>query len=97
MYTSLLPNLLVPELLAAIRASRAVKVYVCNVATQPGETDLYSCHDHVRALEEHIGDEIFDVILCNARHEGALGPNSHWVRADSRSLGDKRLYCCGPA
>ena len=39
LYTSLLPNLLVPELLAAIRASRAVKVYVCNVATQPGETD----------------------------------------------------------
>jgi len=92
LYTSLLPNLLVPELLAAIRASRAVKVYVCNVATQPGETDSYSCHDHVRALEEHMGAEVFDIILYNARQEGALGPNSQWVSADSRSIGDKRLY-----
>jgi uncharacterized cofD-like protein len=82
LYTSLLPNLLVPELLAALRASRAVKVYVCNVATQPGETDSYSCHDHVSALEEHMRAEVFDIILCNARQEGA-GSNSQWVGADA--------------
>lgn len=92
LYTSLLPNLLVPELLAAIRASRAVKVYVCNIATQIGETDLYSCHDHVRALEEHIGEQMFDVILCNTRYEGDLGDGAQWVRADGNSLRDQRLY-----
>ena len=52
LYTSLLPNLLVPDLLAAIHSSRAVKAYVCNIATQVGETDLYTCYDHVHALEE---------------------------------------------
>ena len=55
LYTSLLPNLLVPDLMAAIRVSRALKIYVCNIATQSGETDLFSCNDHVRALEEHVG------------------------------------------
>lgn len=93
LYTSLLPNLLVPDLLSAIRASRAVKVYVCNIATQPGETDLYSCYDHVRALEEHVGEDLFDVVLCNERNEGDLGPASQWVRADEKSMRDKRIYC----
>jgi len=90
-YTSLLPNLLVPELQAALRASRAIKVYVCNIATQAGETDLYTCHDHVRALEEHIGEELFDVVLCNSHYEGDLG-GAEWVRVDERSRGDQRLY-----
>jgi uncharacterized cofD-like protein len=90
-FTSLLPNLLVPELQAAIRASRAVKVYVCNIATQSGETDLYTCHDHVRAIEEHAGEDLFDVVLCNGRYEGDLG-EGQWVRLDERSRGDQRLY-----
>jgi uncharacterized cofD-like protein len=93
LYTSLLPNLLVPDLLSAIRASRAVKVYVCNIATQPGETDLYSCYDHVHALEEHVGEDLFDVVLCNEKNEGELGPTSQWVRADEKSMSDKRMYC----
>jgi uncharacterized cofD-like protein len=93
LYTSLLPNLLVPEILAAIRASRAVKVYVCNIATQEGETDLFSCFDHVQALEEHVGPGLFDVVLCNENYDGTLSARSRWVEADERSLKDKRLYC----
>lgn len=92
LYTSLLPNLLVPDVLAAMRSSRAVKFYVCNIATQAGETDLYSCHDHVQALEEHVGEELFDVILCNSRYDGDLGESARWVRADARSASDRRLY-----
>jgi uncharacterized cofD-like protein len=92
LYTSLLPNLLVPELLAAMRASRAVKVYVCNIATEVGETERYSCHDHVRALEEHVGEGMFDVVLCNANYEGDLGATARWVRADETSLRDQRVY-----
>ncbi len=92
LYTSLLPNLLVPDLMDAIRASRAVKIYVCNIATQAGETDLFTCSDHVRALEEHVGQGIFDVVLCNLSQNGEPGPNSQWVCADEKSKGDPRFY-----
>ena len=93
LYTSLLPNLLVPDLLAALRASRALKIYVSNLATQVGETDLYSCFDHVRALEEHVGEGLFDVVLCNEDYSGQLSANTQWVRAEGDDARDKRLYC----
>lgn len=93
LYTSLLPNLLVQDLLGAIRASRALKVYVCNIATQSGETDLYSCSDHVRALEEHVGEHLFNIILCNDNYGGQLNEGSQWVRTDEKALSDSRVYC----
>lgn len=92
LYTSLLPNLLVHDLLAGIRASRAIKIYVCNIATQDGETDSFTAYDHVRALENHVGGDIFDVILCNTNYTGALNPTSVWVRLDEESLADERMY-----
>ncbi|HSM71430.1 MAG TPA: gluconeogenesis factor YvcK family protein [Anaerolineales bacterium] len=91
LYTSLLPNLLVHDLLGAIQASRAVKVYVSNIATQAGETDFYSCHDHVQALEDHVGARLFDVVLCNDDYEGQLNPDSQWVRADDKTMEDSRV------
>jgi uncharacterized cofD-like protein len=93
LYTSLLPNLLVQDLLGAIQASRALKVYVCNIATQSGETDLYSCHDHIRALEEHVGETIFGILLCNDNYEGELNPETQWVRTDEKTLADTRVHC----
>ncbi|MBI5934323.1 MAG: YvcK family protein [Chloroflexi bacterium] len=93
LYTSLLPNLLVRDLLAAIHASRAIKIFVCNIATQTGETDSYSCHDHVRSLEEHIGEDLFDVVLCNQNHSTPLPRGTEWVRADQKTLTDSRSYC----
>jgi len=93
LYTSLLPNLLVQDLLGAIRASRALKIYVCNIATQSGETDLYSCYDHVRALEDHVGDHLFDIVLCNDNYEAQLDEGSQWVRTDEKMLADARLRC----
>jgi uncharacterized cofD-like protein len=65
LYTSVLPNLLVPDVARAVAASRALKVYVCNVATQCGETDGYSAGDHVTALESHVGAGLFPVVLAN--------------------------------
>jgi uncharacterized cofD-like protein len=53
LYTSVIPNLLVTEIASAIRASPAPRVYICNVATQPGETDKYGLNDHVQAIEAH--------------------------------------------
>jgi uncharacterized cofD-like protein len=65
LYTSILPNLLVPDLAGAIRASRAFKVYVCNVAAQLGETDGYDCAQHLAALESHVGKGLVDGVLVN--------------------------------
>jgi uncharacterized cofD-like protein len=93
LYTSLLPNLLVRDLLGAIRASHAFKVYVCNIVTQTGETDSYTCSDHIRSLEEHVGEDIFDVVLCNDNYALTLPDEAdQWVRADERSRSDIRLY-----
>jgi uncharacterized cofD-like protein len=71
LYTSVLPNLLVDRLPEAIRASRAAKVYVCNVATQRGETDDFEAVDHVLALEEHVGRGVVDHVLVNSNLEPA--------------------------
>lgn len=92
LYTSILPNLLVRDLLDGLHASRAIKVYVCNIATQSGETDSFTCYDHVRALEGHVGDNLFDVILCNNNYKGDVGASSVWVRADDKTLSDDRTY-----
>lgn len=66
-YTSIIPNLLIPDLVDAIARSRAVKVYICNVMTQPGETDGYRASDHVDALVRHAGKRVFDYVLANDR------------------------------
>jgi uncharacterized cofD-like protein len=92
LYTSLLPNLLVHDLLAAMRVSPAPKIYVCNIATQTGETDAFTCFDHVRALEEHVGFDVFDLILCNNNYAGDIGQSSQWVLADPKIKEDKRTY-----
>lgn len=92
LFTSLLPNLLVRDLMAAMRASPALKVFVCNLAMQAGETDSYSCYDHVRALEEHIGEDLFDIVLCNDNYEIPHADSFQWVRVDERSRSDVRLY-----
>jgi uncharacterized cofD-like protein len=66
LFTSILPNLLVPEIAAAIKASRAPKIYVCNVMTQPGETGGFTATDHVRALVHHIGPNVITHVLVNS-------------------------------
>lgn len=80
LYTSILPNLLVPDIADALRATRAVRVFVVNVATQRGETENYTVGDHLRALEDHLGDLPFEVILCNDRTDLSLPQNTQWVR-----------------
>jgi uncharacterized cofD-like protein len=67
LYTSLIPNLLVHGIPEQIARSRALKVYVCNLMTQPGESRSYSAADHVRALHDHAGRKLFDVVILNTR------------------------------
>jgi uncharacterized cofD-like protein len=90
LYTSLLPNLLVQDLLGAIHASRAVKVYVCNIVTQNGETDSFTCYDHIRALETHVGNDLFDVLLCNDNFREQLNAGDQWVEIDDKTRADSR-------
>jgi uncharacterized cofD-like protein len=65
LYTSLIPNMLVKEVIDAIRSSRAMKIYIQNIMTQPGETDGLSAADHVQVLAEHCGGILFPNILLN--------------------------------
>jgi uncharacterized cofD-like protein len=92
LYTSLLPNLLVQDLLGAIRASRAVKVYVCNLVTQVGETDTFTCYDHTRAMETHVGDNLFDAVLCNDNFRQPLSERDQWVEIDDKTRSDSRTH-----
>jgi uncharacterized cofD-like protein len=65
LYTSILPNLLVPGIAKAIMESVAVKIFICNVMTQPGETDGYSVSDHLQAVHNHVGHPLFDYVIVN--------------------------------
>lgn len=79
-FTSVIPNLLVPSICDAIRASEAPSIYLCNVATQPGETDHFSVSDHMAHLRKHAG-EAFTAVLANANQHTPMDlPDDHqWV------------------
>jgi uncharacterized cofD-like protein len=66
LYTSILPNLLVPGMVRAIRESPALKVFICNVAEQPGETEGYNVSDYLRALRDHTCEDLFDFAIVNS-------------------------------
>jgi len=68
LYTSILPNLLVEGMVEAIKASPALKVLVCNLASQQGETDGYGVDDYLRVIREHVGSNLFDFVLVNSNH-----------------------------
>jgi uncharacterized cofD-like protein len=65
LYTSVIPNLLVSGLADALRRTQAVKIYICNVMTQPGETDGYTASRHVQAIIDHVGPGVIDYVVVN--------------------------------
>jgi uncharacterized cofD-like protein len=65
LFTSLLPNLLVPGIARALRKSPALKIFICNLMSQPGETIGFSAADHVEALYRHAGGGLFDFMILN--------------------------------
>lgn len=91
LYTSILPNLLVQGITEAIAHSQAVKIYVCNIMTQPGETDNYTASQHLQALFDHAGKVVDDIVinkkkipkclLDRYRKEGAIP-----VKADIQAI-----------
>jgi uncharacterized cofD-like protein len=66
LYTSIMPNLLVEGMVEAIKASPALKVYICNLAAQSGETEGYAVDDYLRVIREHVGANLFDFVLVNS-------------------------------
>jgi uncharacterized cofD-like protein len=66
LYTSVLPNLVIKPIAEALRQARALRVYICNVMTQPNETDFYAAQDHLEAIVEHAG-LVVDVMVINGR------------------------------
>jgi uncharacterized cofD-like protein len=88
LFSSVLPNLLISDIRDAVAAANGLRVYVCNVATQPGETGSFSAAEHLEALFAHVGDRLIDFALLNGNHgarrpEGWLGQP---VRVDERKL-----------
>jgi uncharacterized cofD-like protein len=67
LYTSIIPNLLIQQVVEAIAHSRATCVYIANLMTQPGETQHYSVADHVRAIYEHTRKGLFDFVVVNRK------------------------------
>src|SRR6201997_4373558 len=87
LYTSILPNLLVEGMVEAIKASPALKVLVCNLASQQGETDDYGVDDYIRVIREHVGGNVFDFVLVNSNnaHLPTGGQSQVVFRADDAS------------
>ena len=88
LFSSVLPNLLISDIRDAVAAAGGMRVYVCNVATQPGETGSFSAARHLEALIDHVGEGLIDYVLLNA-NQGARRPDG-WlgqpVQVDVRRL-----------
>ncbi|MHB1639657.1 MAG: gluconeogenesis factor YvcK family protein [Candidatus Dormibacteria bacterium] len=95
LYTSLLPNLLVDGMVESLRSSPAIKVYVCNVATQPGETMGYSIHDHFETLERYVGPGLFDYVVANSNHSLPLSPAAQEAGIRRVTFDRKRIVARG--
>ncbi|RMH77130.1 MAG: YvcK family protein [Cyanobacteria bacterium J007] len=92
LYTSVIPNLLVPEIAEAIACRDVPKIYVCNIMTQPGETQGYTVSDHVKAIDRACGRPLFDSVLAQSQVPSAQAliryaqDNSHPVFLDREDL-----------
>ncbi len=95
LYTSLLPNLLVDGMVDSLRRSPAIKVYVCNVATQPGETSGYSIHDHFETLESYVGPGLFDYVVANSNLSLPLSPAAQEAGIRRAVFDRKRIMAQG--
>ena len=87
LYTSIIPNLLVSGIVQAIQASHALKVYVCNVMTQEGETEGYTVSDHIEAIFAHSAPGLFDLCLTNS------SPIPRGIAARYAEEGAERIRC----
>jgi len=83
LYTSIIPNLLVPGVKETIIESNAKKVYICNVMTEPGETDDFTVSKHVKILENYLGKDTVDIIIANDDHSIDEAVLNRYIQKDS--------------
>lgn len=92
LYTSIIPNLLVPEIADAIASRLVPRIYVCNIMTQPGETGGYTVSDHIKAIDNACGKKLFNAVLVHRKVPSAQSlinyaqENSHPVFLDREAV-----------
>ncbi len=93
LYTSIIPNLLVPEIREAIASAKVPRIYVCNIMTQPGETEGYSVADHIEAIDRLSKQKkLFDAVLVHRKSPSPISleryakENSHPVYLDRQEV-----------
>lgn len=91
LYTSVLPNLLVDGIASTLSGVNAVRIYVANLMTEPGETDGFSLDDHLRIIREHVQPHLFDYVLVNRR------PVEAWLAAEYELRGSYPVRYDGPS
>jgi len=97
LYTSIIPNILIDDIKSSLKTTKALKIYVSNIMTQPGETDGYSVLSHIKAINKHAGGKIIDSVVVN---EGGLNKDledryskekSYLVKYDKDKLEDEGI------
>ncbi len=97
LYTSVIPNLLVEDISRAVQKTKAVKIYVSNIMTQPGETDNFGVEDHIKAICKHCSKDIIDYVIVNVGkvskelEEKYLGEKSKLVTIDEVKIEDMNV------
>ncbi len=92
LYTSIIPNLLVPEIRKALALTKVPRLYICNIMTQPGETDGYTVSDHIQALDQVSHRPLFNAVLAHSRSpspenlERYARENAHPVYVDREEI-----------
>ena len=92
LYTSIIPNFLVPEISQALASSTAPRIYVCNIMTQPGETEGYTVGDHIKAIDRISQQKLFDAVLVHRKSPSSESlqryaqDNSHPVYVDREEI-----------
>lgn len=92
LYTSILPNLMVSGIASAVAASSAKKLYICNLTSQPGETDNMDSADHVEIIRDHLPETVLDGVICNNFYEGELPQNVSWCKISNKDNSGIRIF-----
>ena len=92
LYTSIIPNLVISKVSEKIRESNAKKIYVCNVMTQHGETDNYTVSDHIVAINKHVEENIFDLVIANSREfDDSILSKYHKEKQESVKIDQEKI------
>ena len=89
LYTSIVPNLLVPDIADAIAATQVPRIYICNIMTEPGETDNYSVSEHIHAIDRACGRRLFDAVLVQKRSPSAAALDRYRKEGAERVVFDR--------